>query len=380
MKEEQTAGLYLHTPFCSQKCHYCDFFSAPPVGDQLASWHLQLQRNLKIIAEEQTPEIETIFFGGGTPSLLSPTQIIDILDECRNLFPVSATAEISLEANPATLTVSCLEGYLAAGINRLSLGIQSFDDQTLRLLGRKHTAEVAKQAFTLARNIGFSNISVDLIFALPGQKTADLEQDVEQLLELSPDHVGIYGLSIEAETPLERMIKAGQISEVDEEFYAKSYLLLNRLLTDAGYEHYEISNFARPDSRCLHNQAYWQRKTCLAAGAGAHGFDARAHGKRTAITTNLKHYQQQLNARQNPAGLLEEFDLHQAMAETLYLALRTSDGINRAVFKQKFGASLEEAFPQALDHLRSHLQQKDDRYFFTVESWLLYDHLISHFL
>ncbi len=374
------AGLYLHIPFCTQKCNYCDFFSAPPTENQLENWHLLLQRNLQLIASQQTPVIETIFFGGGTPSLLSPAQISSVLSCCRKLFSFDHNVEISLEANPSSLTASCLEGYLTAGINRLSLGIQSFDDRTLQLLGRKHTADLAKQTFTLARNIGFSNISVDLIFALPGQATADLEQDVKQLLDLSPDHVGIYGLSIEAETPLEKMVKAGQISEVDEEIYAKSYLLLNRLLTDAGYEHYEISNFARPGSRCLHNQAYWQRKTCLAAGAGAHGFDARAYGKRTAITTNLKRYQQQLNARQNPAELLEEFDLRQAMGETLYLALRTSDGINRAAFNQKFGVSLEEAFPQALDHLRSHLQQKDDRYFFTVESWLLYDHLISHFL
>jgi oxygen-independent coproporphyrinogen-3 oxidase len=374
------AGLYLHTPFCAQKCHYCDFFSAPPAADQLETWHLLLQQNLQLIADPSTPEIESIFFGGGTPSLLTAEQISSILNCCRELFPVSPNAEISIEANPGTLTASSLEGYLTAGVNRLSLGIQSFDNKNLQLLGRKHSAEDATQSFFQARDIGFTNISIDLIFALPGQGPSDLAQEVEKLLELSPDHVGIYGLSVEAETPLEKMVETGQVSEVDEETYAENYLLLNRLLSDTGYDHYEISNFARPGSRCLHNQAYWQRKTCLAAGAGAHGFDDRAYGKRTAITTDLKRYQQQLNARQNPAGLLEEFNLQQAMAETLYLALRTSDGINRAAFKQKFGPSLEEAFPQAFDHLRSHLQQKDDRYFFTVESWLLYDHLISHFL
>lgn len=374
------AGLYLHIPFCAQKCHYCDFFSAPPVADQLETWHLLLQRNLQLIAEPPTPEIDTIFFGGGTPSLLTPEQISCILNCCHELFTVSPSAEISIEANPGTLTVGSLEGYLTAGVNRLSLGVQSFDNKSLQLLGRKHSAEGAIQTFFQARDIGFTNISIDLIFALPGQEPADLEKEIGNLLELSPDHIGIYGLSVEAKTPLEKMVDSGQVSEVDEEIYAKNYLQLNQLLTGAGYEHYEISNFARPGFRCLHNQAYWQRKTCFAAGAGAHGFDARGYGKRTAVTTDLKRYQHQLNTGQDPAKLLEEFNQQQAMAETIYLALRTRDGIDQTAFTQKFGLSLEEAFPLALDHLRPHLQQKDDHYFFTVGSWLLYDHLISHFL
>lgn len=374
------AGLYLHIPFCKQKCHYCDFFSAPPAGDQLETWHLLLRRNLQLIAQEQTPELETIFFGGGTPSLLTPEQIDSILGSCRELFPLSPAAEISLEANPGSLTRRSLEAYLAAGINRLSLGIQSFNDQTLQLLGRKHSAARARQVFHLAREIGFTNISVDLIFALPEQRATDIEHEIELLLELAPDHVGIYGLSIESGTPLEKLVNSGQISELDEEFYAEQYLQLNSLLTKAGYEHYEISNFARPGSRCRHNQAYWQRKTCLAAGAGAHGFDALGYGRRTAITCDLLRYQQQLNADQNPAELLEEFDQHQAMAETLYLALRTSDGIDSVAFAQRFGISLEEAFPQALDTLRPQLQVKNGQYSFTVEGWLLYDHLISQFL
>ncbi len=374
------AGLYLHIPFCAHKCHYCDFFSAPPAGDQLATWHLLLERNLRLIGTEQRPEIETIFFGGGTPSLLSPAQVSSTLACCRELFPLSQNIEISLEANPGTLTASSLAGFLAAGINRLSLGIQSFDNKYLQLLGRGHSAEEAAKSFMLARDIGFTNISVDLIFALPGQGPSDLEQEIEKLLALSPEHVGIYGLSVENDTLLQEMVTRGQVAEVDEETYAKSYLQLNRLLSAAGYEHYEISNFARPGFRCRHNQAYWQRKTCLAAGAGAHAFDATGYGKRSAIPPDLMNYQQQLNRGQNPAELLEEFDQRQAMAETLYLALRTSEGVDSAAFAQRFGISLAEAFPAALASLSPHLQQRGNHYFFTAESWLLYDHLISHFL
>ena len=203
------AGLYLHIPFCAQKCHYCDFFSVAPTGDQLETWHLLLERNLRLIAEEQAPGIETIFFGGGTPSLLTPQQIHSILNRCYQLFPVSRNAEVSLEANPGTLTASTLEGYLAAGINRLSLGIQSFDNKNLQLLGRRHSAEEAAESCMLARDIGFTNISIDLIFALPGQKATDLDQEIEKLLELSPDHVGIYGLSVENGTLLEEMVTRG---------------------------------------------------------------------------------------------------------------------------------------------------------------------------
>ncbi len=374
------AGLYLHIPFCEQKCHYCDFFSAPPQKDQLQTWHLLLQRNLQLIAEEQAPELETIFFGGGTPSLLTPEQISSILTSCRDLFQLSSNVEISIEANPGTLSPQSLEGYLAAGINRLSLGIQSFDDKALQRLGRKHSAAEAKQSFLLARKIGFTNLSVDLMFALPDQKCFDLAREVEQLLELAPEHVGIYGLSVETDTPLEQFIKSGRFTEADEETYAAGYLLLHRLLSAADYEHYEISNFARPGFRCRHNQAYWQRKTCLAAGAGAHGFDAGGNGRRMAIPADLACYQQRLAAGLNPAELLEGFSPQQAMAETLYLTLRTSDGINATAFAQRFGISLEMVFPQALASLGPQLQQRNDRYFFTVEGWLIYDHLISHFL
>ncbi len=374
------AGLYLHTPFCRQKCHYCDFFSAPPTGTDLENWHLHLNRNLELIALDQPSSLDSIFFGGGTPSLLTPRQIESILACCNDLFDVHKDAEISIEANPGTLDVRSLQAYLEAGINRLSLGIQSFDDNFLQLLGRKHSAEEAKTTFALARDLGYANISLDLIFALPGQSLSELTQDVEALLELSPDHVGVYGLSIEEGTLFAQWAQSGRLNEADEDSYAESYLLLDRLLESAGYEHYEISNFARPGFRCKHNQTYWQRRTCLAAGAGAHGFDARGFGHRTAIPADLTRYYQRLEAGFDPAEPLETFNKQQAMAETIYLALRTRDGICRSAFAQRFGLLPEEAFPKAFLALKSQLQREKDRWFFPVESWLLYDHLVSHFL
>jgi oxygen-independent coproporphyrinogen-3 oxidase len=369
------AGLYIHVPFCTQKCSYCDFFSAPPAGDQLKNWHLLLQRNLELVAPVPAAGLETIFFGGGTPSLLSPAQVRHVVQSSRSLFEVAAEAEISLEANPCSLSANTLEGYLAAGVNRLSLGIQSFDDQALHLLGRKHNAAQAREVFQLARAVGFANISVDLIFALPQQGIAALHREIEQLLDLAPDHIGIYGLSVETGTPLERLVQQGRLAEIDEETYAAGYLYLSRSLVAAGYQHYEISNFARPGRRCRHNQSYWQRKPCLAVGAGAHAYLPNNYGRRTAIPRDIGRYQRQLAAGTNPAELLEEFDRQQAMAETLYLALRTSDGLERAGFLETFGCS-----PAAFQALKAELHFRQGRYFFGPEQWLIYDHLISHFL
>ncbi len=374
------AGLYLHTPFCRQKCNYCDFFSTVPIQNQLETWHLLLQKNLQLIAEDQPTEIESIFWGGGTPSLLTPEQISNVLNCCQQCFTINSDSEISLEANPGTLNRNSLKGYQAAGINRLSLGVQSFDNQALTLMGRIHSAEQAISAFKLGRDIGFTNISIDLIFALPGQEVRDLERDIDKLIQLSPDHIGIYGLSIESGTPLCKSIDKGEITESDEDLYAQQYLTLNRRLTKAGYEHYEISNFAKPGSRCRHNQLYWQRKNCLAAGAGAHAYNNLGYGRRTVIPADLSLYQQQLAADKNPAELLEEFNKQQAMAETLYLALRTSDGIDRNLFTENFGIEPEVAFPKAFKALESRLILKDNCYSFTVEDWLVYDHLISKFL
>ena len=373
-------GLYLHTPFCQRKCSYCDFFSAPPAGTELEDWHRLMEQNLRLIARRESPPLETIFFGGGTPSLLSVEQLDTILTCCREHFPLAAGAEISLEANPATLDPAKLQGYRAAGINRLSLGIQSFDDGMLRLLGRLHSAADAHRAFAAARAANFDSISVDLIFALPGQNLDDLDQQLDQLISLAPDHIGIYGLTIEAGTSLARRVARGEVEQVDDDTYAASYLHLAQRLTAAGFEHYEISNFARPGHRCRHNQGYWRRQPCLAAGAGAHGFNAEGFGSRYAIPEDLDRYRQRLLAKEIPEEILENFDRLGAMSETLYLALRTRDGLDVGAFTESFGTTPQQTFPQAFERIASFLEQRKGSLSLTTEGWLIYDHLISHFL
>lgn len=275
------SSLYLHIPFCQRKCAYCDFYSSADFSAEDIDQYVELL-GLELVQlgqkYPQTPPVKTLFFGGGTPSLLAAEQSERVLRQVEDLFGFSPDCEISLEANPGTLSAAKLNGYRQAGINRLSLGVQTLNDDQLRLLGRVHTADEARQAVALARDAGFENISLDLIFALPDQTLGQLTEDVEGLLALQPQHLSLYGLTFEPDTVLHERLRGGELTEIDDQVYADSYLLINRLLLAAGFEHYEISNFARPGYRCQHNQVYWQRRSCLALGCGAHSFIADGGG------------------------------------------------------------------------------------------------------
>ncbi|NOY13343.1 MAG: coproporphyrinogen III oxidase family protein [Deltaproteobacteria bacterium] len=287
---------------------------------------------------------------------------------------------MSLEANPGTLDQAQLTGYRQAGVNRLSLGIQSLNEHHLQLLGRIHSATEARRAVDMARAAGFDNLSLDLMFALPGQTLETLQQDLEGLLALQPQHLSLYGLTFEPGTALTDRLRRGELAEIDEQGYIDSYLLLNRQLSAAGFEHYEISNFARPGYRCRHNQAYWQRRTCLALGCGGHSFLADGWGERWHVPADLPAYRQKLLSGEPASELLETFDHRTAMAETAYLALRTADGIARSGFKQRFGIFPEKAFSAAFLRHPTKLLRVDDCWRLDLQSWLLYDHLIRSFL
>jgi oxygen-independent coproporphyrinogen-3 oxidase len=375
------SSLYLHIPFCCRKCPYCDFYSQAGDPQQLADYVDLLCRDLRQLSKQHpdSAELKTIFFGGGTPSLLEARQVRRILELLRNEFGLEGDAEISLEANPGTLDGEKVEGYRAAGVNRLSLGVQSLRDEQLQLLGRIHSAEQAREAVALARGAGFANLNLDLMFNLPGQDCRALDEELRELLDLNPEHLSLYGLSFEEGTEFASRQQSGTLQPVAEEEAAAQYRLLHDRLQQAGFEHYEISNFARPGFRCRHNQVYWQRRACLAAGCGAHGFDAAGYGSRWAVPPDLDRYRQRLEKDENPAELLETFDRREAMAETLYLALRTSDGLSVGDFQERFGQSPEAIFRRQFLKLQPRLQRKNDRWCFDLDGWLLYDHLISQF-
>jgi len=376
------SSLYLHIPFCINKCPYCDFFSQVGTPQQLDDYVDLLLLNIPVLKTSypQHQPFTTIYFGGGTPSLLPARQIDRILNEIENHFGIQENAEITLEANPGTVSQQQLSDFRKTGVNRLSIGVQSLNDDNLKILGRQHDAQQAYNSVDMSRQAGFDNLSLDLIFALPQQSLSDLESELSNLLRLNSEHISIYGLSFEDGTEFERLKQIGSLSESSEELYTDQYRLIDDRLAAAGYEHYEISNFAKPDLRCQHNQNYWKRDSCLAVGIGAHGFSTEAWGRRWYIEPSLDNYKNNLVQGNNPATTLETFDRHQAMQEYFYLGLRTSDGINRKTFEKHFNCQAETVFSDAFKQISSALKSDQQRWYFDLESWLIYDHLISAFL
>lgn len=374
-------ALYLHIPFCRRKCPYCDFFSVAEDPGKLDGHVELLLRHLQL-ARQKGPSgpFETVFFGGGTPSLLPAAAVAQLLHCARELFGFAADTEISLEANPGTVTAASLEGYRQAGVNRLSLGVQSLQPDNLQRLGRIHDAAQAREAVALARAAGFSNLSLDLIFGLPGQTRADLQAELEEFLALAPEHLSVYGLTIEDQTPFHHQHRRGDLSLPTEEAAAEMFLELHQRLTGGGFEHYEISNYARPGFACRHNQRYWRRQPYLGIGAGAHSFQAAGWGSRWSVAPDLPLYAERLAAGLDPAEQLESFDQQGAMAETLYLGLRTAEGVSEAEFRARFGCGVAEAFPGAVAQSADHLGLRDGRWRLSPAGWLLFDHLILPFL
>ncbi len=376
-----TPGLYLHVPFCRSKCPYCDFFSIPGASGELEAYPGLLLRQLEqAAAAEKSGPFETVFFGGGTPSLLPPAAVGRILEGVARCFGLAEGAEISLEANPGTVTPESLRGYRAAGVNRLSLGLQSLEEESLAFLGRSHTASEALAAAGAARDAGFSNLSCDLIFALPGQSSAVLQAGLEAFLALEPEHLSCYGLTVEEGTPFHHRHRAREFHLPEEEVYAEQYHLLHRLLSGAGYGHYEVANYARPGLECRHNLGYWRRRGYLGLGAGAHSFSPAGWGERRFVPSDLEGYRRSLLAGEDPAQSLEIFDRKGAMSETLYLGLRTSEGVLESAFRERFGQGVAEAFPEAVRRAKGNLLLEGDSWRFSPQGWLLYDYLISPFL
>ncbi len=374
------SGLYIHIPFCRRKCPYCDFFSVS--GTVPTEYPNLLCRHLEQAAASGRwkKPFKTVFFGGGTPSLLTPSQVAQVLEKAATLFGMSPGAEISLEANPGTVTEQSLRGYRLAGINRLSLGVQSLNDEQLARLGRIHSAGEARQTCDRARKAGFDNLGLDLMFALPGQNRTGLLKDLKAYLDLAPEHLSCYGLTVEEETPFAHRHRAAEFSVPDEQVFADLFLLLHRAPETAGYSHYEISNYARPGFECRHNLNYWRRGEYLGVGAGAHGFQAHGYGERRVVANELETYERRVTRGERPDVRLESFDRRQAMAETIYLGLRTAEGVSERLLCERFDSGLVKAYPAAVRRCGDMLVCDAGRWHFTVEGWLVYDHLISGFL
>lgn len=337
-------GYYLHIPFCEKKCSYCDFYSLETTQHIDAFVETLLQEITMRADSPTSAPVTSVFFGGGTPSLLSTNALACITAHLRASVPVAVDAEWTMECNPGTVTAASLQGYAAAGINRLSFGVQSFTDSELTFLDRIHTADEASEAMQLARLAGFTNVNMDLMFAVPGQTFASLKHNLDRLLSLEPDHISAYSLIYEHGTPLYAKLKKGLVTPTSEDVDAAMYALVIDTLTRAGYEQYEVSNFARPGKRCLHNRTYWLCESYTAVGPSAHGLlgTTRYWNHRS-----LTQWTAKVHAGELPEANRETLGAHEQLTEFLFCTLR-AEGIPVTDLRDRFAIDVRSALGEHL--------------------------------
>ena len=290
-------SLYLHIPFCRHRCSYCDFNTYTSLGDLQDAYADGLAREIAQVGRSQMRPVHTIFFGGGTPSLMTPEQLAVILTAVSNHFTLLPNAEITMEANPGTVDQAYFKAVKALGINRISFGVQSVIPSELQLLEREHDFETVIRAVEACRASGIDNFNLDLIYGVPGQTLASWEQSISALLALDPSHLSLYCLTIEPGTPMQRWLNNGRIQPPDPDLAADQYELAGKLLGEAGYEHYEISNWAKPGLACEHNLTYWRNADYLGLGAGAHG---HANGLRYEVVKQPRVYLRRMAEAEQP--------------------------------------------------------------------------------
>ncbi len=340
------AGVYLHIPFCVSRCSYCDF-ATDVYRDQGA-----VERYVKALCREISAfdesgiAIDTIYFGGGTPSLLSPSQLETIFKDLHNKFAVADGAEITLEMNPATVTANTLKEYRKLGIDRASFGVQTFDDTELRRLARGHDSADALETYRILRETGFDNVSFDLIGGLPRQTMGDWERNLEKAIALSPEHISLYLLEVHAGTPLAEQIASKRQPHPDDELAAAMYETMLQILGEAGYTQYEISNFAVKGRTSRHNSKYWRLEPVYGFGVSAHSFDGRQRYANGRVTAD---YLDKIESGNRAEEMREEIN---AASEFIFLGLRMAEGISLSAYKERFGRELSEEFSVELVELQ----------------------------
>ena len=362
-------SLYIHIPYCVSKCPYCDFNShvvpVIPEGGYTDALLRELE-HYGSLDEWRGRTVRSIFFGGGTPSTFKPASIGKLLAWVAATFPINLDCEITLEANPGTVDSDKFCGYRDAGVNRISIGVQSFQPRILKFLGRVHSAEEARQALDVVRQVGFDNFSFDLIYANPGQTLTELEADLDQALEIHPPHLSAYNLAFEEGTPFHHEYRFGRIKSLSEDEEVAMAELIEGKLLDAGLNRYEISNYARADCHSRHNVNYWRGGDYLGIGAGAHSFrQVKAHnvyGQRWSNEKNPGHYMAKISKLSQAVVEREETDLTKAAGEFMFLGLRMTEGVSTQRFCSIFGKSPVEFYPSMRNRIDGELLDEKQGY------------------
>ncbi|MEQ9288414.1 MAG: radical SAM family heme chaperone HemW [Cyclobacteriaceae bacterium] len=371
------AGIYIHIPYCKQACHYCDFhFSTnlktkPDLIGAICS-EIKLRDNYL-----SSNKINTIYFGGGTPSMLTSPELEAILRAVYEQFEVSGKAEITLEANPDDLSDENLKNFRSQGINRLSIGIQSFNDSFLKKFNRAHTADMAKEAVDKARIAKFDNISVDLIFGIPDQSLSEFKDDLQKVIGLNPEHVSIYGLTIEENTVFGKWEKSKKLKPIDEEIAAQQFELIMDYLPEAGFRQYEVSNFCREGYESRHNSSYWDGKEYLGVGPSAHSFNGKT--RQYNITNNMK-YIHSIAKGEIPCEV-EVLSKTDRINEYILTKIRTEPGICFEEMKSRFGFNFEKIYEEKIKYYRNTgLILTNDRLVLTKAGRLVADAITASFI
>ncbi len=334
--DSKNPGLYIHIPFCLSKCPYCDFYSLTSVS-AIPDFLDALFKEMKMYSDRFSA-FDTVYMGGGTPSLLSPQQLENILERVRDTFHLISNTEISIETNPADLNPRFLESMCQIGFNRINIGIQSLDERVLRFLGRRHSVKQAISAMEVARKAGFKNLGLDLIYGVPGQGVESWLDTLKQAIAFSPEHISCYQLTLEERTPLGTRQRAGEFSIPGEELQYEFFMKTSESLEMAGYTHYEVSNFARRlEVTSKHNQKYWDHSPFLGLGPSAHSFQ---DNQRWWNHRSLDQYLSSIHAGNVPVEETETLTIDQLRLEALYLGLRTKQGISLSDFKNRYHTDL----------------------------------------
>lgn len=406
--EKKELELYIHIPFCVKKCNYCDFLSFPADENMQETYVKALKKEIAFYGVQyQDRIITTIYIGGGTPSWLTEKHMAAILSEVFHSFSVASDAEISIECNPGTITDYKFSVYKKSGINRLSIGLQSPDNEELKILGRIHNFEQFLKTYEMARSHGFSNINIDIMYALPGQTAEKMYENLQKVLRLKAEHISAYSLIIEKGTPFYDLYKfdavkqqAGMVTDAlpDEDEVYRITKVAEQVLKEAGYVHYEVSNFALPGFACRHNIGYWKRADYLGVGLGAASLiDNIRYSNTREIYTYFKEietlragfWQQEDGGGKavklpatNLHASVEQVERKAQMEETMFLGLRMTEGIYRTEFEQNFGIPVEAVYGGVLQHLQEEglLLKREGRIYLTEKGQDLSNYVLAQFL
>lgn len=344
------AGIYLHIPFCSTRCHYCNFATGGYEAETAARYVRAMAMEIERSAGQRPGmrEVETIYFGGGTPTTLGVDQLKRLIELCRRHFEIAPGTEITVEANPGSVSAEYLAGLKDIGVNRLSFGVQSFDDDELKMIGRSHNSDEARQAISLARAAGFDNISLDLIAGLPEQKTSTWRQNIAEIFALTPDHISVYLLELYRDAPLQHRIERGELQAIDDESTVGMYYDLVDEAARQGFGQYEISNWARPGFESRHNLKYWTGAPYWAFGISAAGYDGQT---RWSNTRNINHYLERIERGESPIDEVIALTDDDRQSEAIFLQLRLREGVDLPEHESRFGVDVLKRYEPELERL-----------------------------